>query len=158
MSRLFNATQVVADLDAARAFYVDTLGFDVYLDHEGPSEVAGPNVLGLPHNLAASISRRVTIVHPQGTNEGSVELLAFDGASGRDFAALATPPNLGILMLRFPVTDMSAFAELISRRQLDIAMHRTQASVAPYGSIELMGLRGPGGVWLEFYQSSEEKR
>ncbi len=156
VSRFFNATQIVADIDAARGFYIDKLGFDVYLDHEGPSEVDGPNVLGLPHNLASSISRRVTIVHPHGNNEGSVELLQFDGANGRDFSALAKPPNLGILMLRFPVTDMGAFAKLVSGHELEIAMPLTEAKVAPYGSIEVLGLRGPGGVWLEFYQLSTE--
>ncbi len=153
LSRLFNATQIVADIDEARDFYVNKLGFEVYLDHEGASQAAGPNVLGLPHNLATEIPRYVTIVHPDGTNEGSVELLQFDGADGRDLSARAVPPNLGILTLRFPVSDLPAFARHAANEGLDIAMAPTSVSVSPYGDIELMALRGPGGALLEFYQS-----
>lgn len=152
MSRLFNATQVVEDFAAAKRFYVDTLGFTVYLDHEGVSETPGPNVLGLPHNLATSVSRKVTIVHPQGTNEGSVEILAFDGATGRDFSTRAAPPNLGILTLRFPVADIDAFHDHAIDRDLEIAMPPVSIDLAPYGRLELMALRGPGGVWLEFFE------
>ena len=156
VSRIFNATQIVADIDAAKAFYIDALGFEVYLEHDGPSEVDGPNVLGLPHNLATSVPRQVAIVHPEGSNEGSIELLAFDGVHGRDFSDLAKPPNLGIVMLRFPVTDMDAFAAHAAERRLDVATPPTEVSVPPYGSIEVMSLRGPGGVWLEFYESTSE--
>ena len=85
-SRVFNSTQIVRDIEAARSFYVDKLGFDVYLESNQPSPAAGPNVLGLPHNLAAEISRRVYIVHPRKANDGSVEILQFAGATGTDFA------------------------------------------------------------------------
>ncbi len=155
MSRLFNATQIVTDIDAAREFYIDKLGFSVYLDHEGPSREPGPNVLGLPHNLATEIPRSVTIVHPDGINDGSVELLKFDGAVGQDFSDRAVPPNLGILMLRFPVVDMSAFAEHVDELGLDVAVPVTTVRVEPYGEIDMIALRGPDGAWLEFY---EERR
>jgi len=152
MSRLFNATQVVEDFAAAKRFYVETLGFSVYLDHEGASKAPGPNVLGLPHNVATEVTRKVTIVHPQGTNEGSVEILAFDGATGRDFSSRAAPPNLGILTLRFPVADIDAFHEHALDSGLEIAMPPLTVELAPYGRLELMAVRGPGGVWLEFFE------
>jgi len=74
-SRVFNSTQIVRDIEVARAFYVDTLGFDIYLESSRPSAAAGPNVLGLPHNLATEIARHVYILHPQKANDGSVEIL-----------------------------------------------------------------------------------
>lgn len=156
MSQFFNATQIVRDIDAARAFYIDTLGFEIYLEHNGASQEAGMNVLGLPHNLATEVSRSITIVHPDGTNLGSVELLQFDGVTGRDFSALAVPPNLGVLMLRFPVSDVDAFATHMASRSVDIAMSPTEAALPPYGTVRIMAVRGPGGVWIEFFEPAAD--
>ncbi|MEM9053967.1 MAG: hypothetical protein AAGB16_01465, partial [Pseudomonadota bacterium] len=84
MSRSFNATQTVKDMDVALAFFRDVLGMKTYLEHKGASSEPGPNVLGLPFEAAAEVDRIVYILHPDGVNEGSMELLAFDGATGRD--------------------------------------------------------------------------
>jgi catechol 2,3-dioxygenase-like lactoylglutathione lyase family enzyme len=151
MSRLFNATHIVPDIEAARDFYLNKLGFETYLDHSGPSQSAGPNVLGLPHNMATEITRHVSILHPQGTNEGSVELIEFVGFDGADLAELAVPPNLGILMLRFPVDDVAEFRAHVAAQGIEIAMEPSLVTVNPYGEWKVMAIRGPGGVWLEFF-------
>ena len=153
LSRLFNATQVVADAEAARDFYIDKLGFEVYLEHRGASEAPEENVFGLPHNLTTEIARTVYILHPTGTNEGSVEILAFDGALGRDYSARAQPPNLGILTLRFPLSDMDGFVAHLAAEDIEVVVPPTDLALAPYGDVELTAIRGPGGVWLEFYAS-----
>jgi catechol 2,3-dioxygenase-like lactoylglutathione lyase family enzyme len=156
LSRLFNATQIVSDIDSARGFYIDKLGFDVYLEHSGPSPAAGPNVLGLPHNLAADITRHVYILHPTGVNEGSIELLAFEGLTGTDFAERSEPGNLGIFTLRFPVTDMDSFYTYIRNQQIEIALSPINTSLLPYGDGRLMAIRGPGNVWIEFYELADD--
>ncbi len=153
LSRLFNATQVVADAEAAKHFYVEKLGFAVYLEHTAASEAPEQNVLGLPHNFATDVPRIVYIVHPNGTNEGSVEILAFDGAKGADFSARARPPNLGILTLRFPLSDIDGFAEHVEAQDIEVLVAPTPMHLAPYGDVILMAIRGPGGVWLEFYEA-----
>ena len=107
----------------------------------------------MPYNLAAEIPRRITIVHPEGTNEGSIELLQFDGLSGADFAARARPPNLGILMLRFPVSDLTAFVQHMHSENIELAMPVTELELAPYGRVRMIAVRGPGGVWLEFFET-----
>jgi len=152
MSRLINATQIVPDIDRALTFYRLVLGFSPYLSHEGASKVPGPNVLGLPHNVAAEVPRRVIILHPQGTNDGSVELLQFEGAVGADFSEYAVPPNLGILMLRFPVQDIMAFAAQVAHHTVDVVMPIVTVDVPPYGTVRMMAIRGPGGVWIEFFE------
>lgn len=152
MSRLINATQIVPDIEAARDFYLNKLGFETYLNHEGPSKSPGPNVLGLPHNLATRIPRLVTIVHPSGVNDGSVELLQFDGAEGADFSTRAVPPNLGILMLRFPVSDINAFEARVDAEGIEVVVRPTNVTLPPYGSVRLMAIRGPGGAWIEFFE------
>ncbi len=152
VSRLFNATQVVSDIEAAKHFYIEQLGFKVYLENRGTSTEPGLNVLGMPHNIATQAERVVYILHPDAVNEGSVELLQFEGLRGADFSAHAVPPNLGILMLRFPVADIDAFAALVKRENIEVAMQPTRVELAPYGHARLMAVRGPEGVWLEFFE------
>ena len=153
LSRLFNATQIVADAEAAKSFYIDKLGFSTYLEHTGVSDEPEQNVFGLPHDVATEVARTVYILHPTGTNEGSIEILAFDGAIGRDFSDRARPPNLGILTLRFPLADIDRFAAHVAAEEIDVTMPPTTVTIAPYGTVRLMAIRGPGGVWLEFFQS-----
>ncbi len=153
LSRIFNATQIVSDIDAARDFYTTKLQFQTYLDHNGASKEPGPNVLGMPYNAADKVARFVTIVHPQGTNEGSVELLAYDGFTGADFSTRAVPPNLGILMLRFPVSNIEVFKAHVVAEGIEIAYEPRDISVEPYGAVRMMAIRGPDGVWLEFFQT-----
>lgn len=152
ISRLFNATTIVNDLENSLDFYVNGLGFRVYLESDGSSPEAGPNVLGLPHNLAGEISRQVRIVHPQGSNDGSIELIEFDGATGRDFSARARPPNLGILMLRFPVRDITQLARDLHARGVTIESQPYLLELPPYGDIRIMSIRGPGGEIIEFFE------
>lgn len=152
-SRSFNSTQIVSDLDASLDFYVGLLGFEVYVETEGPSPAPGPNVLGLPYELAAEISRHTVIVDPAGRNEGSVELIEFDGISGRDFAERARPPNLGVLALRFPVDDLPALAKRLADRNWPLEA-RSRLALPPYGEVELLALRGPNGEWLEFFEAA----
>lgn len=153
VSRVFNATQVVADFDTSVAFYKEVLGFQPYLEHEGPSRAAGPNVLGLPHNLATEIPRRVVILHPEKLNLGSIEILAFDGASGRDFSAATTAPRRGILALRFPGDDLPA----LRRRLRDSSARHVgdieRVTLPPYGEVERLIVRGPAGEQIEFVSS-----
>ena len=150
-SRSFNSTQVVSDMEASLQFYTDVLGFKVYVETQGPSEAPGPNVLGLPHNLVTEISRHTVILHPTGENDGSVELIEFDGLTGRDFAPLAKPPNLGVLALRFPVRGLDTLTAKLEASGFE-PQARARVSIAPYGDVDLLAIIGPNGEWLEFYE------
>lgn len=152
VSRLFNSTLVVADMIASYDFYVNKLGFEVYLETNGPSDTPGPNVLGLPHNLADKISRHVYIVNPVGGNEGSVELIEFDGLTGRDFSEHAHPPNLGVLSLRFPVEHAELLADNLVKKGVTVLSPPRTVNMAPYGEKTLFIVRGPNGEWLEFFE------
>ena len=149
-SHIFNSTQIVRDFDRSFDFYTRQLGFKVYLEHEGPSREAGPNVLGLPHNLAPEIPRRVAIVSPRGDNFGSVEILSFEGAAGADCSGRASAPNLGHLSLRFPVADLDAYLEQIRARGVEPSSGPAELQVAPYGTVRAAIVQAPEGGWLEF--------
>ncbi|MBU3019187.1 VOC family protein [Paraglaciecola agarilytica] len=150
-SRVFNSTQVVNDIDSSLAFYRDVLGFKVYLQHKGASKEAGPNVLGLPFNLTTKIPRSVYILHPQKRNEGSIELLQFHGAQGKNVSELASPPNLGIVTLRFPVDNLAALRAHLIENKVEI-VSQTSLTLAPYGQVDILAIRTPDRTWIEFYQ------
>ena len=151
-SRPFNATQVVADMPAARRFYQNQLGFATYLEHRGASKKEGATVLGLPHNLADEIEREVYILHPAGTNEGSIELLSFHGATGYDCSARAIAPNLGILSLRFPVRNMPAFRSQIKENGIPVGKTPVTLELPPYGRISIFSITGPENARLTFFE------
>ena len=155
MSRVFNSTQIVKDIDQSLDFYRDKLGMEIYLESKGASEEAGPNTLTLPHNLVTEISRSVYILHPEGLNEGSVEIIEFDGATGEDFSERAVPPNRGIATLRFPVSDWPGFLTHLENENIPIVAGPTRTTLAPYGEVDILAIRAPEGAWLEFFIDAE---
>ncbi|MEM7568884.1 MAG: VOC family protein [Pseudomonadota bacterium] len=156
MSRTFNATQSVRDMQAARRFYEDVLGMQLYLEYLGASKEPGPNVLGLPHDVATGVKREVYILHPQGVNEGSIELLAFQGASGSDMSLSAKPYNLGVSALRYEVEDLDTVTMTLRTRGAAFEFEQPIAMrVVPYGSVRLNTLVSPEGARLDLFQREE---
>jgi catechol 2,3-dioxygenase-like lactoylglutathione lyase family enzyme len=150
-SRQFNSSQVVRDIDVSIDFYINKLGWKVYMKsfEVGKTEV---NLLGVPPAFNKQTVHKVCIVQPEGTNEGSVELIQIDGITGQDFSSFATPPNLGILTLRFPVKSMVTFVGQIKKVGVKIEIEPQIETIKPYGKVKIMALRSPDGVWLEFYE------
>ncbi|MEP2990486.1 MAG: VOC family protein [Parasphingorhabdus sp.] len=155
-SRVFNSTTVVKDMKTSRTFFEKVLGMKPYLVSNKPSDKAGPNVLGLPHNIATMISRDVVILHPNGKNDGSVELLQFVGATGTDYSDRAKPRNLGISALRFPVEDLNESLKLLSDAEVQIATGPVEMTLEPYGKIRIAGINSPDGVRLEIFEITEK--
>jgi catechol 2,3-dioxygenase-like lactoylglutathione lyase family enzyme len=146
--------EVVKDVDAAAAFYVDKLGFKVIASDEGPL-AGGRNLLGLPHNLAGNVYRRQKIVAPAASSadgRGAVVLTSYYGLRGDEFLDRDRPPNLGLLMARFPVSDANARAAEIKARGGAVDYQRADVRLEPYGSVTLFGVRDPNGALIEFFQ------
>lgn len=155
-SRTFNATQIVSDMAATRHFFETVLGMETYLEHIGPSSEEGPNVLGLPENHTTQIPREVRILHPQGINDGSIELLTFVGASGRDVSALAHPSNLGLSVLRFEVDNLDETMSRLSSRGASFETDTISLRLAVHGAVRMVTLKAPEGARLEIYERLEE--
>ncbi|MBO6505926.1 MAG: VOC family protein [Kordiimonadaceae bacterium] len=151
-SRAFNATMIVSDIEDARRFWRDGMGFRSYLDHKAPSKTAGPNVLGLPHNLATEIVRDVSIMHPNGENEGSIELLAFEGASGSDFSGRTDMPNRGLARLRFPAEGLVEVREYIANLGYPVTDISNDLPMSGVGSVNVFVATAPGGTKIEIYE------
>lgn len=156
LSRVFNSTQLVADLDRALEFYGNVLGWTPLMveDVQGVVE-PGADVLGLPMPAARDALRRVAIVHPQGRNDGSVELIEIAGLHGRDCAEQAVAPNVGLLALRLTVPSVADYAAGITARGGTLYTAPTRLEIAPFGEVACFAVRAPDGAILEFVEGDD---
>ncbi len=154
-SRAFNATMIVADITEARRFWREGLGFTSYLEHKSGSREAGPNVLGIPHNMATSVIRDVSILHPQGRNEGSIELLAYEGATGRDFSGRTSMPNRGLARLRFPVEGLEAMVVKLRAMGFEVSDIAVDMPLSGVGSVNIAEAIAPGGSKIDLYEMAD---
>jgi catechol 2,3-dioxygenase-like lactoylglutathione lyase family enzyme len=157
VSQPFNAMQIVRSRDATRAFHRDVLGFGAFVDDDLAPRTPQESNFGIPRNLTPQVTTRAAIMHPKGRKDakerdnGRVELIQWDGLEGRDLAQRAVMPNLGIMILRWPATDASAFAADLSAR--GVPFHRPPATVriAPYGKVTMFALTTPDGTIYEIF-------
>ena len=154
-SRAFSSTQIVSNFERTKMFYIDTLGWKIFSENEGPRQTSGPNILGLPHNLTADLVRRVAIVSPDGTDDGSVEILSFEGARGEDFSARARAPHRGWLALRIPVDNARDYANQLLESGVRLVTAPKTFVLEPYGEVELFAVATPDGARLEFFEWNE---
>jgi catechol 2,3-dioxygenase-like lactoylglutathione lyase family enzyme len=154
LSRVFNSTQLVHDMDRTLEFYVDRLGWTPMMSMTIGTEHIEPgvDVLGLPLIDGRVADRRVAIVHPDGQNDGSIELIEIAGLDGRDCAERAVAPHVGLLCARIPVEDAEAQAALLAARGQDLYTAPTTVTLAGLGTVRLFSVRSPDGAILEFFQ------
>lgn len=151
-SRIFNSSIISIDTDITYDFFVNKLGFELFFKTEGDNRNPGRNVLGIPDNINSGITVPVYIVRPDINNFGSVEFLEMKELKGKDCSSLAKPPNLGLLMLRFPVVNAKAYAEQIMSKGVELHTHIQSLHLEPYGQVKAFSVISPDGVWLEFIE------
>jgi catechol 2,3-dioxygenase-like lactoylglutathione lyase family enzyme len=150
----FNGQQSVRDIGPARDFYARVLGWSPWFDARIGLTC---NNMGVPESLVATQQTDV-IIAASGRDAagawtlGQVELVGWPGLGGRDFAARAVPPNLGVLALRIPVADADAQALELTCRGAALFMSPVDVALEPYGTVRLFGVRSPDGVLIEFLQ------
>jgi len=152
LRRPFNAMQSVRDLSAARRFYAEVLGFEVVNEGRFTNPRREPNNFGLPANLVAARPMPFAILGPRRTGPTQVELVQFAGVEGRDLASRAVAPNLGVLALRFPVTNLAVIESRLRKAEWPIAAGPAMLEIRPYGLVRLLAVRAPDGAWLEFFE------
>lgn len=152
LSHVFNSTHVSKDIEVTLDFFTNKLGWEIYMHAKSTGRNAVANVLGFPYNINPSIELPVYIVHPTGSNLGSLEFIQVNGLTGKDFSDKGIPPNLGILMYRFPVSDADKYAKILENRGVKIHLPIQQLSIAPYGKIKIFAIQSPDGIWMEFME------
>ena len=149
-SRVFNSSQIVRDMGRAIRFY-EKLAFREILHHRGPLSGRGGEVLGLPAESAPATPVELVILQPEGEMNGSVELVSIDGLGGRDVSGRGLPCNLGLNLLRFPVSDAAAYAAQLQQKGITISAGPVRTRLEPFGETEIFAVLTPDGAWLEFY-------
>jgi hypothetical protein len=146
-SWVFNSTQVVQNFDAARALFIDHLGWLPVQETEGPAgTVGGANCMGLPVGLAGDVRMRIGIYHPQGRMEGSIEIISYD-CGGLDYSS-ACAPQRGWAAVRLPVTDLAAFAAAMREARCEVS-DTVRFEWAPHGEVEAIAATTPWGARFE---------
>ena len=156
LSQPFNAMQMVRSRDATRNFHRDVLGFGAFVDDDTRKSQPEESNFGFPINLTTAYTTKAAIMHPRGKpgvknrDNGRVELIEWDGFDGRDLAARAVFPNLGIMMLRWAVADAAALAARMKEKGITLDRPCAAAVIEPYGLTDAFCLRTPDGVMYEF--------
>lgn len=152
ISRIFNSSIISANIQESHDFYINKLGFQLFFKTDGDQRPHGPNVLGIPPNINGDITVPVHIYRPDINSFGSIEVLETKELKGKDCSALAIPPNLGLLMLRFPVRNAKEYAEQIQKKGVTLNTPIQNLVIKPYGEISTFSVRSPEGAWLEFIE------
>jgi catechol 2,3-dioxygenase-like lactoylglutathione lyase family enzyme len=151
ISQGFNAMRMVRDQKAALAWYREKLGFAMQFDADYLDPAPQVTNFSVPINLSTSIPRRAAVVYPLPGETGRMELMQFVGFEGRDFAAQANPPNLGILSVRYPVRDLAGYRAALEARGVKPVYSAKGIAIGGIGKVDLFAVRDLDGNLTEFY-------
>lgn len=156
ISQGFNSMRMVRDRPTARDFYRDGLGFGVLFDSASePVEPAYSN-LSIPYNLTPQVKRAAAALQPVLPGEtGRVEVMQIDGFTGHDHSAKASPPNLGIISVRYPVHDLASYRAALAAKGVAIAYQADDVAIAGLGTVAIFAVRDPDGNLTEFYSHGD---
>jgi len=160
LSQAFNTMRMVKDQSASLAWYRDRLGMKTLFDAPFTDPEPRANNFSVPANLATTLVRRAAVVQPVlptkdgGGEDGRIELMEFEGFEGRDYSAHASPPNLGILSVRYPVRDLARYRAMLKSNGVTPAYSADAVGVAALGDTlnkDMIALRDADGNLTEFY-------
>lgn len=149
LSHVFNASQIVSDLEAGIRFF-EKLGFREVISHRGPLPNGGGRVLGLGED-ADNCAVNICVMQAEGEMLGSIELVQI-ARQGDDLAAAHQAGQLGIDCLSFPTTELAAYRELLSARGLVTAEPATEHWPGT-GEVQALRIATPEAARLCFYQA-----
>lgn len=154
VSPAWNAPQMVSNFTAAHRFYAEGLGFKPTIEAEMPPTPDGDNLFGLPLNVAQSTTTQLAFFHPTGKRGamGSVDILHLRGLAGRSLGQSTKPPNLGLLLLRFPVKNLIDYAADVAASGIEFYSEPTALNIDPLGPCLAFSVRSPEGAILDFYE------
>lgn len=156
ISQAFNSMRMVKNRAVARDFYAKQLGFQILFDSASePAEPARSN-FGIPLNYTPEIKRAAAALQPVQGETGRVEVMQIDGFSGGDVSQYASPPNLGIISVRYPVKGLSSYRSRLQSNGVATVYSADAVPVkgiAPGDRVNIFAVRDPDGNLTEFYEA-----
>lgn len=144
---LVDAAQFVADMEQARPFYTDILGYTCVFDRDLPDGLVDP-VLDLPPGTR---SRMAFLLQPE-TGTPAVELIAC-APPGESLADVIQPSNLGLFGLAFEVDSLNALTERISAAGYRTVSGPVEMMLPERGAVRSLVIEGPNRALLEFFEN-----
>jgi len=155
LSQPFNAMQMIASTEQAEAFFQGVLGMTTFWASDFVDPEPAYNNFGLPQNLTTQIPRRTRILWPRPGETGRLEAMEIVGLKGRDLSDRATPPNLGILSVSYPVEDAAQSLAAIENAGAKPVYGLRSFSWAPYGKVRMFTVQSPGGALINIFERQE---
>lgn len=162
MSLIPNATQIVADYDESLHFFCHILDWHKNWEAQAEWPEDGSNNMCLPDDMVRKgliEEKAVGFVADQHSDVlkhedggGRMEILHFDGVTGKDFSSRAHAPNLGIMSYRVHCPDVQIYIQGVEDRGGRIIHPLRRYSIAPYGSVNSATIRAPNGSWIECFE------
>jgi catechol 2,3-dioxygenase-like lactoylglutathione lyase family enzyme len=158
LSRAFNSMRMVKDQPRSLAWYRDLLGLEVLFDAPFTDPEARVNNFSVPANLATTLVRRAAVVQPVLPGEaGRIEVMQFEGFTGRDLSAHASLPNLGIISVRYPVRDLEGYLAMLEAASIVPEMEASGITIEGLrgsgAAVHIAAVRDPDGNLTEFYHA-----
>lgn len=151
-SLVYGAVQIVSDYEASKRFYLEDLGFSLVMEQDMGQRHEGENPFNLPYNLAPQVVGQLAIFAPPTATHSTTQIIHLIGATGEDFSADAVPPNRGVMLMRYAVSNLVAYHAEITARGITVITPPRAVTIAPYGDVLAMALRTPDGAWMEFVE------
>ncbi len=160
LSQAFNAMRMVRNQPASLTWYRDKLGLQTLFDAPFTDPEPRANNFSVPAYLAMTLVRRAAVVQPVlpgpdgGGEDGRIELMQFEGFAGRDYSAHASPPNFGIVSVRYPVRDLAGYRTMLESKGVEPAYWARSvpvAALADQPASDMIAVRDADGNLTEFY-------
>jgi catechol 2,3-dioxygenase-like lactoylglutathione lyase family enzyme len=84
--------------------------------------------------------------------------MQIEGFTGGDVSAHASPPNLGIISVRYPVRGLPAYRNQLEERGVSIVYAASAVPVGGIGRTSFIAVRDPDGNVTEFYEDSKDRK
>ena len=156
ISQGFNSMRMVKSRIVARDFYAKLLGFQIVFDSSSePAEPAQSN-FGIPYNYTPQIKRAAAALQPVEGETGRVEVMQIDGFTGSDSAQYSSPPNLGIISVRYPVKGLWPYRKSLESKGVTAEFSGDAVSIKGIGAkgrAHIFAVRDPDGNLTEFFET-----
>jgi predicted enzyme related to lactoylglutathione lyase len=85
-----------------------------------------------------------------------MEMIEIMGLDGFDYSHQCDAPNLGILAIRYPVTDAPAAKERILARGGQLWRDIARVEVGGLGVVRLFSVKTPDGAIVQFFEQQAD--
>lgn len=143
-SLITDCAQVMRDMDEAKRFYGELLGFNKVFDSAMPDGLVDP-VVQVPYGT------HTHMVMYQSAGCPVVELINYS-IEGRSMSDTAKPQNIGLFATAFQTDCVEETASACKSAGFPVIRGPVIIELAPYGRVKTIWVNGPSDTIVEFFE------